>query len=89
MAVPEAGRIFDIRPIRVEPLSASWPRSLAFPRRVYLGRARESRPSERLAFLIHGFALNEDYFGLLAPQLIDRGYDVSEWRRVFQTKRNG
>jgi len=76
MPRPEPGKIFSMQPTRVGPLPVDWPVGMLFPRAVELGRARHARPSERVAFLVHGLAMNEDYFGLLAPELIARGYDV-------------
>src|SRR5437879_4489439 len=73
---PEPGHIFDMRPTPVAPLTVHRVLDLVFPSAVMLGRARESRPGERLAFLVHGLAMNEDYFGLLVPELVSRGYDV-------------
>jgi hypothetical protein len=49
---------------------------MLFPAEVHLGRARASRPSRRVAFLVHGLAMNEEYFGLLVPELLRAGYDV-------------
>jgi pimeloyl-ACP methyl ester carboxylesterase len=74
--MPEPGAIFDTRPTPIRALPASPLAALLFPEKVVLGRARGSRPSERVAFLIHGLSMNEDYFGLLAPELIERGFDV-------------
>jgi len=75
-AMPQVGSIFDPRPTCVEPLPTAWPLDVLFPSSLHLAHARGSRSAERLAFLIHGLAMNEDYFGLLAPELIGRGYDV-------------
>src|SRR5262245_55249350 len=74
--MPQPGRIFDPRPTDVPPLSTTWPFDRFFPNPVRLLAARGSRPGERVAFLLHGFAMNEDYFGLLVPELLERGYDV-------------
>lgn len=57
------------------PRGAGW-LGMLLPSQFYLGRARHSRPGERVAMLVHGLGMNEDYFGLLAPEIIDRGYDV-------------
>jgi pimeloyl-ACP methyl ester carboxylesterase len=74
--VPEPGATFDMRAVRVRPLPGSWFPGWAFPSAVELGRARGARDADRLAFLVHGFAMNEDYFALVAPELVARGYDV-------------
>lgn len=74
MAPP--ARPFDLWPTTIRPLRA-WRGADWLPfGTVHIGRARGARPSPRVAFLVHGFAMNEDYFGLLAPLLIGRGYDV-------------
>jgi pimeloyl-ACP methyl ester carboxylesterase len=73
---PAPGATFDMQPVRVRPLPGSWLPGWAFPSTVQLGRARGARDGERVAFLVHGFAMNEDYFALLAPELCARGYDV-------------
>jgi alpha-beta hydrolase superfamily lysophospholipase len=75
-SLPQAGRIFDMQPIRVAAIPVHWLVDRLFPGTLTLGRARGSRAGRRLAFLVHGFAMNEDYFGLLVPDLLARGYDV-------------
>jgi pimeloyl-ACP methyl ester carboxylesterase len=69
-------RSFETRTTKVPPLEANMLLRFVFPERVNLAHACDSPPSERVAFLIHGLAMNEDYFGLLASELIGRGYDV-------------
>jgi hypothetical protein len=61
--MPEPGGIFDMRPTRVTPLPVHWVLEQVFPSSLMLGRARDSRRTGRLALLIHGLAMNEDYFG--------------------------
>ncbi len=65
-----------MRPVRVRPLEGSWLPGWVFPSTVHVGRARGARDADRLAVLVHGFAMNEDYFALVAPELLARGYDV-------------
>ena len=74
--MPGHDELFEMRATTVAPLNGHSLLRLLFPGEIQLGRAHGSRPSERLAFLIHGLAMNEDYFGLLAPELIRHGYDV-------------
>lgn len=62
--------------MKVTPL-AGWPLGhRLFPDSINLCRAKGSEASDQLAFLIHGLAQNEDYFGLLVPHLLAKGYDV-------------
>ena len=75
-AASELGPIFAMQPTAILPADPPWLASAAFPAAVHVGRARDSRATGRLALLVHGFAMNEDYFGLLAPELVGRGYDV-------------
>jgi hypothetical protein len=73
---PVGGNIFEMRPRRITPLPTYPLVEGLFPATVHLGRATGSRAGDRVAFLVHGLGLNEDYFGLLAPELVAKGYDV-------------
>lgn len=69
--------VFETRPTRIAPLGgAGLVARMLFPSEVHLGRARASRPSPKVAFLVHGLAMNEEYFGLVVPELLRAGYDV-------------
>jgi hypothetical protein len=65
-----------MRVTRVRPLPTRWPLQWAFPDSVVIGRARRTSPGSRVAFLVHGLGMNEDYFAFLADGLLARDYEV-------------
>lgn len=68
---------FDHHHTRVRPIPG-WGRGaeLTFPSGIDLCRARGGEHHRKLAFLIHGWTQNEDYFCLVAPRLVQRGFDT-------------
>jgi alpha-beta hydrolase superfamily lysophospholipase len=70
------GAVFEMRAVRVRPLAGSLLPAWSFPSTVELGRALGAPDDGRVAFLVHGFAMNEEYFTLVAAELLARGYDV-------------